>query len=61
MRLVCSGHTVLLHFPIKFNAQNTHVISSGHLLDHLSTLIPVQKHKRNKINSESPGFARLIF
>ena len=28
------GLTVLMHFPISFNAQNTHVISTGHLLDH---------------------------
>ena len=32
-RLSITGLTVLLHIPIEFNAQNTHVISKGHLLD----------------------------
>ena len=54
------GLTVLMYFSIKFNVQNTHVISTGQLLDHQPTLIPVQKLKR-KDKSWKPRFHWIAF
>ena len=42
-----------MQFPIYFNVRNTQVISTGQLLGHQSTLIPVQNLGEKKISSDN--------